>query len=197
MIAPTGSEYSYLINVDGDIVQSTPQESEDVLEGMHEALKEDSLTKLKKTHAKIKREQVRKEVVNALRYIFDEPHRIEPQANGWIIDGLFWIDWSGNLYTRDDDPDENDKIRSGNEVVEADTSFEFVTFRQGKTPEPKEVTINNETIMLTEREMLFITKARWICNRRHYHPDQPFWDYVERFTDRPAKDSNEVADELF
>jgi hypothetical protein len=31
--------------------------------------------------------------------------------------------------------------------------------------------------------MLFLAKVKWLLHRRHYHPDEPFWMYVDKWAD--------------
>jgi len=84
------------------------------------------------------------------------------------------------MYVEHDEPEEPDVIRTGNKVVEADRSYEFVQLSLTREIEPVEVKIGEELYRLSEREMLFLAKVNWLLDRRHYHPDQPFWKFADK-----------------
>jgi hypothetical protein len=187
IVTQAGNEYSYIIHYDGDTIETTPSQAEQVLEGVYDALTADDDTSvLEQVHRTAMEKQVRRRVINTLKNTFDEYQRIEIMSNGWVIDNLFIVDWSANLYTTENDPDEGDYFRSGGSVVQKDTSHEFIQFHRSsefEVPDSQRVRIGNENYDLTEREMLFLTKVKWVLNREYYHPDEPFWLYVEKWTD--------------
>jgi len=201
MIAPTGNEYCYILRVDGDTVETTPRQAEDVLRGIKDAAIEQKFQPLVHVYDDIRASQVRREVINALHTTFDERERIKQTQSGWLVDEFYLVDWSASMYAKTDDPDEADVRRSGSGVVETDTSFEFVQLRLRRDVEPVEVSINGEVFRLTEREMLFLAKINWLLDRRHYHPDREFWKNcdahasVDWRTGEPKTDSDENKDE--
>lgn len=183
MLAPTGNEYAYILRVRGSTVETTPDQAEEVLEGVLETAKSGSVDRLLNLYSSIISEQVRQYIVNSLVKTFDDSDRIEVASNGWLIDDYYLVDWNASLYTKDDDPDEGDYVRSGGSAVKKDTSYEFVQLRMARgtrEQDPISITINGDTYKLTEREMLFLAKVKWMLNRRHYHPDMPFWMTADR-----------------
>lgn len=173
-------EEGYVLVVDGNLVEIPPKENERFLNYIKDYMDgETSVGVFKDLHADIIKDQVRRPVVNALRHTFGEKKfDIQPQGNGWLIEDMFLVDWNANVYTKEDDPEEGDYIRGGGGVVKTDKSYEFVQLR-GPNPDPKEVNIGGERVMLTEQEMVFLSKVMWLLGRHKYHPDEPFWKYVE------------------
>lgn len=175
MVAPTGNRNCYILRVDGDTVETTPKQAEQVLRGIKDAAIDRVFDPLVRLYDDIRSSQVRREVINALHETFDESERITQTPSGWLVDEFYLVDWSASMYAKTDDPDEADVKRSGSGVVEMDRSFEFVQLSMRRDVEPVEVRINGEAFRLTEREMLFLAKINWLLDRRHYHPDQEFW----------------------
>lgn len=178
LIAPTGNEYAYILRVRGNTVETTPNQAEEVLTGVLEVAKDEGPGRLLDLYNEIMSTQVRRHVINALLDTFQQSERIEVAPNGWLIDDYYLVDWNASLYTKDDDPDEGDYVRSGGSAVQKDTSYEFVQLRMGydaRDPDPVSIKLNGEEYRLTEREMLFLAKVKWMLNRRYYHPDEPFW----------------------
>lgn len=185
MIAPTGSEYSYVLNVKGHVVETTPSQAHDVLEGVKQAVEEGDLDNLLSVHRNIVKNQVRKNLVRSMIKTFDadERERIEQISDGWMVDGFFLVNWEASLYTKDDDEDQDDyEVRGG--VSASDTKYEFVQLRQSNNVKEMDVTVNGTAYTLTEREMLFLAKVKWLLHRDTYHPDKPFWEYLENYAER-------------
>jgi len=201
MVAPTGNEYCYILRVNGDTVETTPKQAEQVLRGIKDAAIDRVFQPLVKLYDEIRANQVRREVINALHETFDESERIQQTPSGWLVDKFYLVDWSASMYAKTDDPEKADVKRSGSGVVEMDRSFEFVQLRMRRDVEPVEVRINGEAFRLTEREMLFLAKINWLLDRRHYHPDTEFWKNcdahasVDWRTGEPKTDSDENKDE--
>lgn len=180
VIAPTGNEYAYIIRVRDSTVETTPGQARQVLEGVADAAKGEGVDRIISLHDEIISSQVRRTVINALRGTFEESGRITVAGNGWLVDDFYLVDWSASLWTKDDNLDEEDYVRSGGSVVK-DGSYEFVHLRVSRGVEPVEVAINGTQYRLSEREMLFLSKVKWLLNRRHYHPDKPFWMYTDKW----------------
>ena len=180
MVAPTGNDYCYILRVRDNTVETTPSQAERVLRGIKDAAIDGEVKELINLYDHIMSTQVRRGVVNALKETFDEDFRISTTGEGWLIDDFFLIDWSASMYAKHNDPDEADVIRGGSGVKETDKSYEFVQLRLNRETDPVEVAIGGDTFRLTEREMLFLAKVKWLLNRRDYHPDQPFWMFVEK-----------------
>lgn len=180
MVAPTTNDYCYILRVRDNTVETTPKQAERVLRGIKDAAIDGDVEGLIDLYDHIMSTQVRRGVVNALHETFDEAFRINVTGNGWLIDDFYLIDWSASMYAKHDDPEEADKIRGGGGVTETDKSYEFVQLRLNRETEPVEVAIGGETYRLTEREMLFLAKVKWLLNRRDYHPDQPFWMFADK-----------------
>lgn len=182
-VAQTGSDYSFILNVRGNVVETTPSQAEGILRGIYTALADDDSSKLESLHRSIMSNQVRRPVINALRHDFPESRRIEIVSNGWLVDGFYLIDWNARLYAANDDPEEDDYIRSGG-TVKKDTSYEFVRLTHSVNQEdPIVIAIGEDNYELTEREMLFLAKVKWLLHRRHFHPDKPFWMFADRWAD--------------
>jgi hypothetical protein len=180
MVAPTANDYTYVLRVNGDTVESTPKQAESILRGIKEATIDRDFDRLVDLYDEIRASQVRKGVVNALMQTFEQDERIEETPSGWLVDEFYIVDWSASMYVKTDNPDEADVKRSGSGVVEMDKSFEFVRLQLRRDIEPIEVRIGGEVYRLTEREMLFLAKINWLLDRRHYHPDTEFWKNVDQ-----------------
>ena len=177
IIAPTSNEYAYMLRVRNSVVETTPNQAEEVLEGVLEVVKGNGPDEIISLYHEIMDTQVRQRVMNALYQTFDEIDRISRKSNGWVIDEYYLVDWGASLYTIDDDPDEEDYVRSAG-TVKKDGSYEFVQLRlshKARNLDPVTVEISGEPYQLSEREMLFLAKVKWLLARRYYHPDQPFW----------------------
>jgi hypothetical protein len=201
MVAPTSNDYCYILRVRDNTVETTPNQAERVLSGIRDAVIDGEVEPLIDLYDHIMSTQVRRDVVNALHQTFDEAFRIAQTSNGWLVDDFYLVDWSASMYAKHDDPDEADKIRSGGGVTETDKSYEFVQLQLRRDTEPVEVSIHGETYRLTEREMLFLAKIKWLLNRRHYHPDQPFWMFADKRasvdwkTGEPEQEESEDEDD--
>jgi len=186
LVAPTNNEYCYLIRYRGDTIETTPKESGRVLQAIHDAIvadtEESRADSLIEVYDTIMAETVRKDVVNALRETFEEHTRIEETVSGWLVDDFFLVDWTASMYAATDDRSKRDVVRQGSAVVETDRSYEFVQISIRRDINPVAVGIGGETYRLTEREMLFLAKVRWLLARRHHHPDMSFWKYVDKYT---------------
>jgi hypothetical protein len=180
MVAPTGNRNCYILRVKGSTIETTPNDSEDVLRGIKEATINGDFHPLVSVYDRIMSEQVRRHVINSLHQTFDEVGRIEKTPSGWLVDGFYLVDWTASMYAKTDDPDSADVKRSGSGVVETDKSYEFVQLNLRRDIEPVEVSIQGEAFRLTEREMLFLAKINWLLDRRNYHPDEPFWKYADK-----------------
>lgn len=183
IVAPTGMEYAYMLRVRGHTVETTPNQAEDVLQGVMDVVEHGDLSTILDVHREIVSTQARQTLINALYETFSpsDKQRIDRVANGWLIDGFYLVNWKGNLYTADDDPEEGDYERQGSSAVKTDKSYELVILKQrGDVPDPVTVTINGTKHELTEREMLFLAKVKWVLSRTTYHPDIPFWKYIDR-----------------
>ena len=195
-VAQTGSDYSFILNVRGSVVETTPSQAEEVLRGIYAALADDDTSKLESLHRSIMSNQVRRGVINALKHDFPESRRIEIVDNGWLVDGFYLVDWNARLYAANDDPEEDDYVRSGGSTVKKDKSYEFVRIRHSVNQEdPIVIGIGEDNYELTEREMLFLAKVKWLLHRRHFHPDKPFWYFADRWADVDIE-SGKPPDEL-
>jgi len=182
LIAPTSNEYAYLIRLRGTVVETTPEQSQTVLEGVLEVARSGDPSTIIDLHHSIMDSQVRQDLVNVLYQTFDQTERIDRRSNGWLVDGYYLVDWNASIYTADDDPDEEDYVRRG-DTVEKDGSHEFVELRMSRAArdlDPETVTISGDRYQLSEREMLFLAKVKWLLARRHYHPDESFWMTADR-----------------
>jgi hypothetical protein len=201
IVAPTNNKYCYILRVRGNTVETTPKQAESVLEGIKQAAIDGEIAGLQSLYNEIMSNQVRRPVVAALHQTFDEKGRIDITNRGWLIDEFYLVNWEANMYLRHNDPDEPDKMRSGSGITETDRSYEFVQLRIGREIEPIEVAIQGDKYRLTEREMLFLAKVKWLLNRREYHPDKPFWYFsdkqgasVDWKTGEPKKDNADEPD---
>jgi len=189
IIAPTGNDMAYLLRVNGSTVETTPAQAAEVLEGLKDAVeannsmeRADAVDAIVSVYDTIISTQVRRWLVRALQTTFDdvERSRIEEHDRGWLIDGFYLVDWNANLYTVDDDPDEGDYEVGGGGARQVDKSYEFLRLTPQKSPEPMEVKVNGNSYRVSEREMLFLSKVRFMLDRRYYHPDTPFWKWCDK-----------------
>lgn len=189
VVAQTGNEYSYIVAVDGDVIETTPGQAEKVLEAVYEAIADGNSSKLKGLHNEILSEQVRRSVIDALRPTFDDSYRISVKDNGWLVDNFFLVDWNGKMYTANSSKEGYKP--SGNTAVERDTTHEFVRLRSNLRQKKTEtVILDGNEVELTEREMLFLAKVTWLLNREHYHPNEPFWNYVNQWAEVESEEPN-------
>lgn len=201
MVAPTNNEYCYILRVRNRTVETTPNQAEKTLKGIKEAVIDRDFDTLIDVHDTIVSTQVRRDVINKLMVTFDEEDRIKQTGRGWTVDEFYIVTWDASLYTQHNDPDEGDYQRSGGGVEKTDDSREFVSLSLRRDVSPIEVSIGKDTVRLTEREMLFLAKVKWLLNRREQHSDMPFWKWtdqyaaVNKFTGEPeTEDSDEDED---
>lgn len=184
-------ESSYVIEVDGETVETTPKQSEDVLSGVLDAVVEQNEKPLVSLHRDILSNQVRRSVVGPLMQTFAKRRRIESISNGWLVDGFYLVDWNAKMYAANDDREEGDYVRSGTQAVKKDTTYEFVQLRHNVgSDEDVTVTINGNEKHLTERERLFLAKVKWLLDRTHFHPDEAFWSYCDKYADIDRNEPN-------
>lgn len=181
------SEETYLLSVEGSIIETTPSQASDFLEGVLQSRQENSTEKLQQLHSEILSDQVRRRYMGHLVAIFDES-RIEQTSNGWLIDGFILVTWEASVYLKDDTNDSY--VRQGGQAVKVDKSKQFVKVHVPLPEEPDTITINGTEITLTEREMLFLRRVEWLLHRRDYHPDTAFWNFAERWMPT-TEESNE------
>lgn len=183
VVGQSGDEYSYVLSLDDNAVETTPKQAERLLQGVYDALTDGDISGLKSLHEKIMKEQVRRHIVNALMQTFNKAHRIEAIPNGWLVDDFYLVDWKAKLYTDKNESEQGDYIREGGKAVEKDTTYEFVQLRStlGKQFDCTDVVLNGEEYTLTEREMVFLAKVRWLLGRQDYHPDTAFWSFADRW----------------
>lgn len=196
LVAQTGDSHSFILNVRGQIVETTPSQAERTLRAIYAALADEDTSKLESLHRSIMSNQVRRGLINALKHDFPESRRIDIVGNGWLVDGFYLVDWNAKMYAANDDPEEDDYVRSGGSAVKKDKSYEFVRIRHSIDQDDVQVvSIGDNEYELTEREMLFLAKIKWLLHRRHYHPDKPFWYYADRWADVDIE-SGKPPDEL-
>jgi hypothetical protein len=188
LVAQSGNEYSYLLSVNDSVVETTPNQAEEFLQSLYDSISSDSMQPLRAFHAKVIKNQVRRNIVNVLKQTFEQSNRIEITASGWLVDNFYLVDWNAKMYTANDDRDEDDYVRSGG-TVKKDKSYEFVRLRHDiGSFDPIEISFDGSSYTLTEREMLFLSKVKWLLHRRHYHPDKPFWQFADRWADVSVED---------
>jgi len=183
VVFPTQNEYCYILRVNNRSVETTPSQAEAVLRGVKDALINEEPYRLISLHDEIVSNQVRRRVVNELMRTFDEFSRLTKTERGWLVDGFYLVNWEASLYTRHNNPDKGDFLRSGSGVEKTDKSFEFVQLVLNRDITPIEVSIGDTKIRLSEREMLFLSKVKWLLDRREQHPDIPFWKFVDHYAE--------------
>lgn len=190
IVAQSGNEYAYLLSVAGNTIETTPSQAEDFLEGVYTSLTGGGTGDLQRLHREVVKTQVRRDIINPLQHTFPERDRISIVSNGWLVDSFYLVDWDANMYTPK--TDDGDYKRENGEAVEKDTTYEFVRLNRSVSDEIENETvwINGDAYELTEREMLFLSKVTWLLNRRHYHPDELFWEYTDQWADMPAEKPN-------
>lgn len=180
-VEPTNRESTYRITVDSRTVESMPSQAKDVLRGMKAAIEDGDLDPVLDVYEEIIDKQVRRDVVNELltRLPKFPNERIEVTESGWLIDRYYLIDWTASVYTKENNDEQNYRRDSG--TVEAfDKSFEFVELEPKHVPDRQKIRLDGETVLVGEREMLFLAKAEWLLNRHEYHEDKPFWLWQEK-----------------
>lgn len=190
IVAPTTNEMAYLLRVNGSTVETTPKQASTLLSELKNVVEADDSVErdngvegLVELYDEIISTQVRRWLIRALVKTFDkqERQRLTEHSRGWLVDGFYLIDWNANLYTIDDDHDEPDHRVSGGTTEAVDRTHEFLKLTPSESPEPLSVTINDTEYRVSEREMLFLSKVRFMLDRRYYHEDKPFWQYVDSY----------------
>lgn len=181
MVAPTSSEYCYILRVSDRTVETTPNQAERVLRAIKQAAIDRDMESIVALHDDIVSTQVRRHVINELMRTFEQDDRIEQSPRGCLVDDFYLVNWEASLYTKHNDPDEGDYKRGGGGVRKMDKSYEFVQLSLDRNISPIEVTIGANTVRLSEREMLFLAKVKWLLNRREHHPDMPFWKFADKY----------------
>lgn len=200
MVAPTNNEYCYIVRVRDRTVETTPNQAERVLRSIKEAIIDRDMSGIISLHDEIVSTQVRRDVINRLVGTFDETERFTKANRGWLVDDFYLVNWEASLYTKHNDPDEGDYKRGGGGVRKVDESYEFVQLTLTRDVTPIEVSIDGSSIRLSEREMLFLSKIKWLLSRRQYHPDQPFWKWTDKYasvdniTGEPVVDEDEESE---
>lgn len=181
-VQKTNAQSVYRITVDERPVESMPGQADDVLEALRDAIEDNDLDPLIDIYEEIIDSQVRRDVVNALREVLPNINedRIETNDRGWVIDGYYVVDWTASVYIITDDPESDDYTVSGRGVSTTDKDHEFVELVPDEAPERQQITLDGETVIVGEREMMFLSKVEWLLNRTDYHPDKSFWMYTER-----------------
>lgn len=182
-VEPTSRESTYRVTVADRSVESMPQQSDDILRGLKQAIEDNDLDLLLDTYEEIIDSQVRRDVINSLlgRLSNIPPERITVNEQGWLIDNYYLVDWTASVYTRENNDTENYR-RGGGGVTAYDKSFEFVdlTLSGSESPDRAKVNVDGEMKVLGEREMVFLSKVRWLIKRHEYHKDKPFWLWQEK-----------------
>lgn len=203
IISQTTNNKCFLVRVDGRTVETTPSQSSRVLESIKQAALDGSVQGLIELHEHVVAKQVHRSVINALMQTFNESERLTKTGDGWLVDDFYLVNWEASLYTAHNDPDENDYRRAGSQVTETDGSFEFVQLRLNREIDPVTVTIDGDEYQLTEREMMFLAKIKWLLGRRSYHPDTSFWTWtdqyaaVDQITGEPTSDGSDDTDDAY
>jgi|APHM01.1.fsa_nt_gi hypothetical protein len=183
MVAPTNDNYCFVLRVGDTTVETTPRQSEAVLEGLRDALIKDDVSQLRDVFTKIISEQVRRDVIRAIMGTFDQQHRLSQSARGWLVDDFYLVNWDASMYTQNHDPDSTDYVRdrANGGVSETNNSREFVRLQVPRERPNMMVTIDGKSIQLTDREMLFLTKIEWLLHRRENHSDLAFWKWTDKY----------------
>lgn len=190
ILAPTGNDKAYLLRVNGSTVETTPSEATSLLESLRVVVeadnsvqRNDGIDDIVAVYDKIIRTQVRRWLVRAMKTTFpqQEQQRITEIDRGWLIDGSYLVDWNASLYSAEDDPDEDDYTVGMGSASTVDKSYEFLRLTPANSPSSHEVAVNGNSYRLSEREMLFLSKVRFMLDRRYYHNDEPFWRWNDQF----------------
>jgi hypothetical protein len=195
IVSQTGNNKCFLIRVDERTVETTPSQSEDALEAIKQATLDGAVEGLISLHETILAKQVRRSLVSALMQTFDEPERLTHTDEGWLVDDFYLVNWEASLYTKHNDPDENDYRRGSGGVTETDGSYEFVQLRLNREMNPVSVTVAGEEYQLTEREMLFLAKVKWLLGRRSFHPDMSFWKWTDQYASVEQATGDPITDD--
>lgn len=193
LVSRAGDEYTYTLSIAESAVETKPEQADKLLQGVYDAISEDDVRPLERLHRDILKNQVRRNIVNILAQTFEQKHRIEITQKGWLVDDFYLVDWNANMYAKDNDPDEADYVRDrgSDGGVSKDTSYELVRLSHSiSSADTMAVTIDGSDYTLSEREMLFLSKIKWLLHRRHYHPDTPFWDFVDKWATVEEEEPN-------
>lgn len=190
VVAPTGDAYSYILSVDGETVETTPGQAEDVLDGVKQVVESGDWSKIQSVHKTVLDIQVRRKLINQLYFTFSnvEQQRIKRATNGWLIDGFYLVNWQANLYSKEGERQTYD-VRGGS-TVEVDKTHELVKLDRGnyEFPDGHTATIGGNDYTLSERELLFLTKVKWVLGRTEYHGDIPFWKWIDETNNATPED---------
>lgn len=181
MIAPTSNIHCYILRVGDNTVETTRSDSEEVLRGLKKAVIDTDVSRLCDLFERIMSQQVRRDIINVLITSFDNPSRLSHTNRGWLVDDFYLVNWNASMYTLHNDPDEPDYERHGNTIQETGGSREFVKLNIRRDIPSKSFCIDGDEYELSEREMLFLMKIKWLLNRREKHSDLVFWKWNDKF----------------
>jgi hypothetical protein len=172
----------YVITVGDTSVETMPNQSDDVLEALKECVEKEKLDPITEVYREVLNNQVRRDVIKNVVEVVDTipDGRIRITPDGVLVDGYYVVDWTASIYVIEDDKNEPDYTRSGNKVEVTDKSKEFVSLTTRKKPKEMSITTpSGKKILLGEREMMFLSKVKWLIERTEYHQDEPFWRWNE------------------
>jgi hypothetical protein len=179
-VEPTRSDRVFTLQIDdGRPVQNPPSETDRVLKGVLEIVRNGTADTLAHLYDDLCERQVDKELITRVQrqYAPVPPASVQITDDGWVIEDMFLLTWLGTVYlvTRNfDDP----TYRIGGGISRTDEDVEFIGLTPRGDPDPFELPGDDES--LDEREMLFLWKAYWLATYRERHDDDLFWDLIER-----------------
>jgi hypothetical protein len=133
----------------------------DLIEAMAEMYDEhdgESVEPLVALYDEIRSNMAREEVLSVFSAALSE--WVEVREDGWYINGHVLLTLEGEIYH----PGTNSRKRSGNGVVNDGSSVQAYGLRAADLTSgmDREITEDDETYRLTDREMKFIGKAIWL-----------------------------------
>lgn len=175
-VQPTEQERTYLVTVNDTTITSYPDTSSRLLEGVKEVIDGEGLDSILLLHEELMQSQVRRGFINSLLETFtlEEQERIDLYSNGWLIDGMYLVNWDAELYQYNDSEEHYEVGING--TVSVDTRHELVGVDTHESiSDDVEIIVNDVSYNLTEKECKFLTKVKWLLGREEHHSDIPFW----------------------
>lgn len=152
----------------GDEVTSVltpPSKSKEVLQGVVTCTEHDAAGPLRDIYTTIQEEQVNRNALLALleKDYFSDSDRIEPKADGFVIDDYFLLTWEAEFFIYTETWKEGAFTPRG-DPKEKPGEFREITVQE--TPETCDMELGGAIYRMNEDEWLFVRRLQWILNWR-------------------------------
>lgn len=151
-------------------VLTPPSESRDVLQAIVTCAEHYTAEPLSDIYSTIEEEQVNRNALLALleNGFFNEDERIEPKADGFVVDDYFLLTWEAEFYIYTETWKEGAFTPRG-DPKEKPGEFREITVKE--IPGPCDMELNGAIYHMGEDEWIFTRRLEWILNWRQNMDD--------------------------